>query len=155
MPMIQVETEQLLHAALQMPRAELEQFVTRLLALTISQDTAHVSQAASALLLTINQGIPSATQQRLDALIAKRQAHTRTVEEHQELLQLTQQIEQRRDRGQVLHYQSGNTFRDDSTSGQYICNVATQPLSEGTWYIRIASSLLNPPSKTVRGTLKT
>ncbi len=41
MPMIQVETEQLLHAALQMPRAELEQFVTRLLALKMSQDTPH------------------------------------------------------------------------------------------------------------------
>src|SRR5216117_54614 len=94
MPMIQVETEQLLHAALQMPRAELEQFVTRLLALKISQDTPHLSQAESELLLKINQGIPSATQQRLDALIVKRQAHTLTVGEHQELTRLTEQIEQ-------------------------------------------------------------
>jgi hypothetical protein len=95
MPTLQVETEQLLQAALQMPRAELEQFVARLLALKISQDTPHLSQAESELLLTINAGIPSATQQRLDALIAKRQAHTLTRGEHQELLQITEQIEQR------------------------------------------------------------
>jgi hypothetical protein len=37
MPTIQVETEQLLHAALQIPRAELEQFVTRLLALKLAK----------------------------------------------------------------------------------------------------------------------
>lgn len=95
MPTIQVDPEQLLQAALQMPRAELEQCVARLLALTISQDTPHVSQAESELLLLIHQGIPSATQQRLDALIAKRQAHTLTLGEHQELLQITAQIEHR------------------------------------------------------------
>src|SRR5713101_8410130 len=95
MPTIQVETEQLLHAALQMPRAELEQFVARLLALKISQDTPHLSQAESELLLHTKEGIPSATQQRLDALIAKRPAHTPTAGEHQELLQITEQIEQR------------------------------------------------------------
>ena len=95
MPTLQVETEQLLQAALQMPRAELEQFVARLLALKISQDTPHLSQAESELLLTINEGIPSATQQRLDALMAKRQAHTLTRGEPQDLLQITAQIEQR------------------------------------------------------------
>jgi hypothetical protein len=95
MPTLQVETEQLLQAALQMPRAELEQFVARLLTLKISQDTPHLSQAESELLLTINEGIPAATQQRLDTLIAKRQAHTLTRGEHQELLQITEQIEQR------------------------------------------------------------
>lgn len=94
MPTIQVETEQLFQAALQMPRAELEQFVARLLALKISQDTPHLSHAESELLVKINQGLPSATQQRLDTLIAKRQAHTLTVGEHQELLQMTAQIEQ-------------------------------------------------------------
>ena len=95
MPTIQVDPEQLLQAALQMPRAELEQFVARLLALKIRQDTPHLSQAESALLLNINQGMPAATHQRLDALIAKRQAHTLTRGEHQELLQVTEQIEQR------------------------------------------------------------
>jgi hypothetical protein len=77
-----------------MPRAELEQFVARLLALKISQDIPHLSQAEAELLLTINQGISSTMQQRLDALIAKWQAHTLTGAEHQELLQITEQIEQ-------------------------------------------------------------
>ena len=103
MPTIQVDPEQLLQAALQMPRTELEQFVARLLALKISQDTPHLSQAESELLLTINQGIPSATQQRLDTLIAKRQAHTLTAEEPRELLQITQQIEQR-DAERLQHF---------------------------------------------------
>lgn len=32
---------------------------------------------------------------------------------------------------------SGNLFRYDSTSNQYIFNLATKPLSAGTWQIRI------------------
>ena len=93
MPTIHIETEQLLHAALQLPRAELEQFVTRLLVLSIPQDTPRLAQAESELLLKINQGLPPATQQKLDALIAKRQMQTLTPEEHQELIQLTEDIE--------------------------------------------------------------
>lgn len=94
MPTLHIETEQLLHAALQLPRAELEQFVTRLLVLSLPQDTPRLSQTESELLLKINQGLPAATQQHLDALIAKRQTQTLTPEEHQELIQLTEAIEQ-------------------------------------------------------------
>src|SRR5438093_2089866 len=93
MPTIHIETEQLLHAALQLPRAELEQFVTRLLVLSIQQDTPRLAQAESELLLKINQGLPPATQQKLDELIAKRQMQTLTPEEHQELIRLTEDIE--------------------------------------------------------------
>jgi hypothetical protein len=32
---------------------------------------------------------------------------------------------------------SGNMFRYDGNSGQYIFNLATKPLSAGTWQIRI------------------
>jgi hypothetical protein len=32
---------------------------------------------------------------------------------------------------------TGNLFRYDSTSNQYIFNLATKPLSKGTWQIRI------------------
>lgn len=93
MPTIHIETEQLLHAALQLPRAELEQFVTRLLVLSIQQDTPCLAQAESKLLLKINQGLPPATQQKLEELIAKRQTQTLTPEEHQELIRLTEDIE--------------------------------------------------------------
>ena len=44
---------------------------------------------------------------------------------------------------------SGNTFRYDPTSDQYIFNLATKSLSQGTWQIRIEGNLHNPPSKTV------
>ena len=93
MPTIHIDTEQLLHAALQLPRTELEQFVARLLALSIRQDTPHLAQAESELLLKINQGLPPAMQQKLDELIAKRQTQTLTAEEHEELIQLTEHIE--------------------------------------------------------------
>ncbi|HET6404118.1 MAG TPA: HYR domain-containing protein [Candidatus Thermoplasmatota archaeon] len=32
---------------------------------------------------------------------------------------------------------SGNTFRWSSTDGQYIYNLATKPLSEGTWFVKV------------------
>ena len=32
---------------------------------------------------------------------------------------------------------SGNTFRYDSTNAQYIFNLATKSLSQGTWKIRL------------------
>ena len=32
---------------------------------------------------------------------------------------------------------SGNTFRYDTTTGQYIFNLSTKNLTQGTWYLRI------------------
>ena len=93
MPTIHIDTEQLLHAALQLPRSELEHFVTRLRVLSLQQETLYLAQAESDMLLKINQGLPAATQQRLDELITKRQTQTLTPDEHQELIQLTEQSE--------------------------------------------------------------
>ena len=45
------------------------------------------------LLLKINQGLPLETQKRFNELVTKRQAETLTSDEHQELLHLTEQIE--------------------------------------------------------------
>ncbi len=45
------------------------------------------------LLLKINQGLPFDTQKRYDGLVAKRKAETLTLDEHQELLGLIEQIE--------------------------------------------------------------
>jgi hypothetical protein len=94
MPTIQIDTEQLLHAALQLPHAELEQFVTRLLVLHIDHTTPRLTQTETELLLKVNQGLPSTTQQRLDELITKRQTRSLTPEEHQELIQITEQSEE-------------------------------------------------------------
>ena len=46
-------------------------------------------------IVQINQGLPAQIQRRFDELVAKRQAKTITLEEMEELIQITDQIEQR------------------------------------------------------------
>jgi len=94
MPTLDVDTEQLFRAASQLPRSELQQFVTRLLALRIPSDTPRLGDNEAALLLKINAALPPATQQRLDELIIKRQTQSLTSAEQQELILLTEQSEQ-------------------------------------------------------------
>jgi hypothetical protein len=93
MPTIQIDTEQLLNAALQMPQGELEQFVARLFALKARERVPSLTWRESELLLQINRGLPPPTRQRLNELIEKRQADTITPAELLELRQLTGQIE--------------------------------------------------------------
>lgn len=93
MPTIQIETDQLLQAALQMPREELEEFVIRLFTLKASEETPCLSDRETELLLAINQGLPAVTRKRLNKLIKKRQSYTITEAELRELRQLTDQIE--------------------------------------------------------------
>ena len=52
-----------------------------------------LSKDETELLLKINQSLSAYVQQRFNELVVKRQAETLTPEEHQELLQLTDQIE--------------------------------------------------------------
>ena len=94
MPTIQIETEQLLNAALQMPREELEQFVARLFALKAREEAPNLSEREAELLMRINQGLPTATQERLNELIDKRQAGTIGARELRELKRLTDQVEE-------------------------------------------------------------
>ena len=93
MPTIQIETDQLLQAALQMPREELEQFVVRLFALKAQQETPGLSERETELLMKINQGLPSAMQERLNELIDKRQAGAISAKDLRELKKLTDQVE--------------------------------------------------------------
>jgi hypothetical protein len=93
MPTIEIETEQLLNAALQMPREEMEQFVARLFALKAREYAPVLSEKETELLLKINQGLPPAMQQRLNELIDKRQSRTITEDELEELIRLTDQVE--------------------------------------------------------------
>lgn len=90
---IQIDSEQLLNAALQMSREELEQFVAKLFTLKARQETPGLSERETELLLKINQGLPPGMQQRLNELIDKRQSHAITRDELQELIQLTDQVE--------------------------------------------------------------
>ena len=93
MPTIQIETDQLLQAALQMPREELDRFVARLFALKARQDSPGLSEREAEILMQINQGPLSVKQERLNELIDKRQAGTITAKELRELKGLTDQIE--------------------------------------------------------------
>lgn len=93
MPTIQIDSEQLLNAALQMSREELEQFVARLFTLKARQETPGLSERETELLLKINQGLPPNMQQRLNELIDKRQSYTITQDELQELIKLTDRVE--------------------------------------------------------------
>jgi hypothetical protein len=93
MPTIQIETEQLLNAALQLPQHDFEQFVTRLFSLKARARAPVLSEREAELLNQIYQGLPPGMQPRLNALIKKRRAHTIKPEELRELKELTRQVE--------------------------------------------------------------
>jgi hypothetical protein len=93
MPTIEIETEQLLKAALQMSEEELQRFVTRLFTIKARQKTSTLSERESELLIKINQGLEPADARRMKELIAKRQSYTITEDELQELIRLTDESE--------------------------------------------------------------
>jgi uncharacterized sporulation protein YeaH/YhbH (DUF444 family) len=94
MPTIQIEAEQLLNAALQLPPLELDQLLARLQTLRRKTKVPRLSQPESELLRRINQGVPAQLQQQHDALRRKRRRQKLTRKEQQELLSLSKQIEQ-------------------------------------------------------------
>ena len=94
MPTIEVTEEQLLQAALQMSRPELERFVARLFALKAREYAPALSEREEELLQKINKGLPPATGKRMNELIAKRQSCTITEDELQELIRITDEAEQ-------------------------------------------------------------
>lgn len=96
MPTIQVEGEQILNAALQLPPLELDQLLARLKTLRRKTKVPRLSQPESELFRRINQGVPAQLQlqQRHDALRRKRRRQKLTRKEQQELLSLSKQMEQ-------------------------------------------------------------
>lgn len=93
MPTIQIETDQLLEAALQMPRDELETFVIRLFTLKATREAPSLSEREAEILLQINQELPAAVQERLNELIDQRDARTISAKELRELKKLTDRVE--------------------------------------------------------------
>ena len=93
MPTIQIGIDELLNAALQLPRPEIERFVARLFALKAREETPNLSAAETALLLKINRDIPAGSRLRLNELIDRRQTGALTQPELAELIQLTDQAE--------------------------------------------------------------
>ena len=94
MPSIQIETEQLLQAAAQLPRFEFEKFLTKLHALRRQSEVPHLSQRESELLRQINQTLPGATQKRYETLSKKRRNAKLLPAEEREFMALTKQREQ-------------------------------------------------------------
>ena len=97
MPVVQVEaqlpTDELLRAVGQLNQADLEQFVSQVIALRAKRQAPSLPRVESELLLKINEGVPRDIQTRYNELIAKRQTETLTPDEYEELLKLTQEVE--------------------------------------------------------------
>ncbi len=93
MPTIQIGTDELLNAALQLPQVELEQFVRRLFSLKARERVPVLSEREAELLNQIYQTPLADRQPRINELIEKRRAYTIAPNELRELIELTDQAE--------------------------------------------------------------
>ncbi len=89
----QVSTDELLQAVDQLDTADLEQFVSRVLALRARRAAPSVPKEEAALLLQINRGLPAEMRDRLGHLNEKCEDEALTPDEHAELLGLVAQVE--------------------------------------------------------------
>jgi hypothetical protein len=98
MPTIQVKSEvtldELLNGVEQLNTPDLEFFVSQVLVLQARRRAPCLPRDEAELLQKINQGLPADVWQRFDELNEKRRAETLTSEEHEELLELIDEIEQ-------------------------------------------------------------
>jgi replication-associated recombination protein RarA len=90
---VQMLSRDLIKAVKQLSQEDLEQFVSQVIKLQAQRKATSLPKNEAELLMKINQGIPSDTQKVYNDLIVKREAETLTVEEHQHLLLLTEQVE--------------------------------------------------------------
>ncbi len=90
----QLSAEDLVQAVKQLSKTELERFVRKVSLLRARKIAPGLSAEESSLLLKINQGIPRKIQTRYHKLIEKRRAETLTAAEYDELLTLTDQVEE-------------------------------------------------------------
>jgi hypothetical protein len=97
MPVIQLEAqltiEELLKAVEQLNTADLEAFVDRVLAIRAQRRWPSLSDGETALLLSINQSLPSEIRHRYEDLVAKRETMSLTSDEQAELVRLSDQLE--------------------------------------------------------------
>ena len=90
----EISFEALLKAVEQLSEPELERFVSQVIALQARHKAPSLPKGEADLLLKINRGLPANVQARYEALVARRKAETLTGDEHNELLRLTDQVEQ-------------------------------------------------------------
>jgi hypothetical protein len=89
----QVSLDELLNGVGQLSLPELERFVTQAIALLAQRKSPSLSKDEAELLVKVNQGLSLDIQKRYDELVAKRKAEELTPDEHQELLNLIDEIE--------------------------------------------------------------
>lgn len=90
----QTKADQLLDAVLQLPRPELDKFITKLQVLRRHSEVPRLPKRESELLRKINQDVPHQLHRRYETLRRKRRQNKLTRSELQELLALTEQMEQ-------------------------------------------------------------
>ncbi len=122
----QVSTDELLRAAQQLDGLEFDQLLNRLLTIRAQRKAQALPQQEVELLLAINRKIPVELQSRYDLLAQKRQDETLTGVEYQELLNLTDRIEEL----QVKRAESLSLLaqRRGSPLGQLLHDLGIQPL---------------------------
>jgi hypothetical protein len=91
---IEIDVDDMIKGVAQLEPNELEQVVNELLALQARQRAISLPKNETDLLEQINRGLPQTVRLRYDELTAKLQEETITPSEHEELLRLTDQIEQ-------------------------------------------------------------
>jgi hypothetical protein len=94
MPSIQIDTEQLLQAAAQLPHFEFEKFLVKLHTLRRQAEVPHLSEQEAGLLRKINQPFPMAQQKRYELLRRNRQAKRLPATDEREFMNLTKEREQ-------------------------------------------------------------
>ena len=90
----EVSLDAMIRGVEQLSTPDLEQLVDRVLTVRARRRAPSLSRKETDLLRRINQGLPVGKQQRFDELTVKRRADTLNPDEHQELLQVLDQIEQ-------------------------------------------------------------
>lgn len=97
MPAIQLKSafsfEDVFRGVDQLSTPEFEDFVKRILALRAKRRASVLSKTETELLQEINRGLSQTAQQRFDDLRLKMQQESLTPAEHQELLDMTAQVE--------------------------------------------------------------
>lgn len=91
---IEIDLDEVLKSVAQLEPHELEQVVNQFIALQARRRAASLSPTETDLLQQINQGLPPAVRARYEELNAKLHEETITPAEHEEFLQLSDQIEQ-------------------------------------------------------------
>lgn len=89
----ELSTDNLLKAVGQLNKHEIEQFVSQVINLRAQRLVHRLSQAEAQFIMKINQGLPGEVQKRYDELVDKRRDESLSSEEYNELLRLTNQIE--------------------------------------------------------------